>query len=114
MIVKVGSGRPQKVFADFVGYTGELTSEARMVVEAKRRIANTRELEYAAQQAESYAGRLRCPRYAVAAPEGIWVYELQFPGVSRLLTNCEMENQSVERLASGLREFLGCDVLSAK
>jgi len=72
MSVKIGSGMPRKVLADFVGYRAALGSEARLVVETKRRIRNQKDLTDAVEQAESYASKLRCTRFAVAAPEGLW------------------------------------------
>ncbi|MEZ6058615.1 MAG: hypothetical protein R3C01_18090 [Planctomycetaceae bacterium] len=113
MQIKVGSGKPMKVRADFVGYSRELTSVPLIVVEAKRRIANVKELEYAVQQAESYAGRLRCPRFAVASPEGIWVYDLQFPGVSTRIAAFQLANEPVELLSERLRDFLGFSACSS-
>lgn len=90
MRIKVGSGKSQFVLADFVGYSGALTSQALLVVEAKRKIGSTTELATAKEQAESYALKRRCGRFAVASPEGIWVYGLSFPGESRQLASIEI------------------------
>ncbi|MCM5570489.1 EVE domain-containing protein [Burkholderiaceae bacterium FT117] len=105
MPIKVGSGRPILARADIVGYKGPLGSDVAIVIESKRSIRNSAELEQAMLQAESYAGRLRCTRFAVAAPEGIWVYEMSFPSQSRALTDqpVPLEEKSVGRL----RELLG-------
>lgn len=111
MLIKVGSGRPQKVRADFVGYSGELTSHCILVVEAKRRISNHVELDFAAQQAESYAGRLRCSRYVVTSPEGIWIYELNFPGQSHLLASFEIEDCVTEEIVQKLAPLVGYECL---
>ncbi|MEW4490951.1 EVE domain-containing protein [Thalassoglobus sp. JC818] len=106
MQIKVGSGRPQKVRADFVGYKSDLTTDAIFVIEAKRKIRNKRELDSAQQQAESYAGHLRCPRYAVISPEGIWIYNLSFPGQSKPTIDIKLDPHdlggAVQRLKSTL------------
>jgi hypothetical protein len=112
MYIKVGSGRPQQVFADFVGYAGALTSRAVLVVEVKRRIASTKARETAAAQAESYALKLRCSRYAVASPEGIWVYELRFPGQSQLLLSVELKPGAGVDCASQLEPIISCSRLT--
>jgi hypothetical protein len=85
LLVKIGSGRPHRVYADFVGYAGSLTSIATLVVEVKRRINSQRELTMAVEQAESYAGKLRCHRFAVISPEAVWIYRLHFPMQSEQL-----------------------------
>lgn len=105
MPIKVGSGRPILARADVVGYRDTLGSEVEIIIESKRSIRNSAELEQAMLQAESYAGKLRCTRFAVAAPQGIWVYEMSFPSQSRSLTNqpVPLEEASVGRL----RELLG-------
>lgn len=90
MSVKIGSGMPRKVRADFVGYRAALGSDSLLVVETKRRIRNQKDLSDAVEQAESYASKLRCTRFAVAAPEGLWVYELRFSGQSNQLATVEL------------------------
>jgi hypothetical protein len=111
MRIKVGSGKPREVLADFVGYSGALTSQALLVVEVKRRIKSTKELETAVEQAESYAGKQRCPRFAVASPEGFWAYELQFPGQSRQLVALELPSATIEHIASELQKVIGYEAL---
>lgn len=105
MAIKIGSGRPILARADVVGYRSTLGSEVEIVIESKRSIRNSAELEQAMLQAESYAGKLRCTRFAVAAPQGIWVYEMSFPSQSRSLTDqpVPLEAKTVGRL----RELLG-------
>ncbi len=113
MLIKVGSGRPKEVFADFVGYHGAFTSRALLVVEVKRRIASTKELQQAVEQAESYAGKLRCSRLAVVSPEGFWVYELRFPGQSTQLLALEVSSKEAAAVAAQLAEAIGYERLSA-
>jgi hypothetical protein len=105
MPIKIGSGRPIIARADFVGYRGPLGSDVQLIIESKRSIRNSADLEQAMLQAESYAGKLRCTRFAVAAPQGIWVYEMSFPSQSRALMDepVPLEEASVGRL----RELLG-------
>lgn len=105
MSMKVGSGRPVLARADLVGYKGALGSAVEIVVESKRSIRTTVELEQAMLQAESYAGKLRCTRFAVAAPQGIWAFELSFPSQSRALNDqpIPLEEGSIGRL----QELLG-------
>jgi hypothetical protein len=107
MLIKVGSGKPKLTRADFVGFAGSLGGKATMVVETKRRIASEQDLSFAVQQCESYAGRLRCTRFAVASPQGIWVYELRFPGQSGLLTRHPVDPSDVEEAARRLMQVLG-------
>lgn len=113
MLIKVGSGKPQKVRADFVGYRKTLSSDACLVVEVKRRISSTKDLEFAALQAESYAGRLRCSKFAVASPEGIWVYKLEFPGISTQIASVDAVGGSIEGVAAQLMQWIGYDVCIA-
>lgn len=113
MMIKVGSGPPRKCRADFVGCKGDMTSVALMVVEAKRKISSRKDLEYASLQAESYASRKRCTRYAVISPEGVWVYELQFPGVSRLLVSSELASEDMATLRQKLLPHLGFEAIRA-
>ncbi|TWT44678.1 hypothetical protein RAS1_10930 [Phycisphaerae bacterium RAS1] len=68
--------------ADFVLFGDDERTQAMAVLECKRQIADDAELAAARQQAESYAGYLRLPKFGVVAPEGIWLYELKFPGQS--------------------------------
>ena len=114
MLIKVGSGRPKQVLADFVGYHGAFTSQALIVIEVKRRISSTKELEQAVEQAESYAGKLRCGRFAVVSPEGFWVYELRFPGQSRQLLSLEISSTQVEGVPPQLVDSIGYDGLCAQ
>ncbi len=111
MRIKVGSGRPKGVFADFVGYVGAMTSQAILVIEVKRRISSTKDLEQAAEQAESYAGKLRCSRYAVASPEGFWIYELTFPGQSRPIASFELSRECLTPPIGMLNPLIGFDAL---
>ncbi len=106
MDIKVGSGRPHRARADFVGYRDTLGSDALLVVETKRRIRSESELMAAVEQCESYSGKLRCGRFAVAAPEAVWVYDLRFPGQSRLRLHADLaagiSPDLIERLAPHL------------
>ncbi len=111
MQIKVGAGKPKNVLADFVGYHGALTSRALLVVEVKRHIGSTKDLELAVEQAESYCGKLRCTRFAVAAPEGFWIYDLQFPGRSAQLHNLELSSIEIEKTANELEKLLRYEVL---
>jgi len=111
MRIKVGSGKPKEVLADFVGYDGALTSQVLLVVEAKRQIGSTRELEQAVEQAESYAGKLRCTRFAIVSPEGFWVYELCFPGQSQQLASIEIASVDVDTAASQVAVHIGYEQL---
>lgn len=111
MKIKIGSGKPKEVAADFVGYSGALTSQALLVVEVKRRIASTTELERAVEQAESYSGKQRCRYFAVASPEGFWIYTLQFPGQSQQLHSIEFAIADIEKAAQQLREIIGYEAL---
>ena len=102
MDVKVGSGRPKRVRADFVGYRDALGSDVLLVIESKRHVRSDSELSIAVEQCESYAGKLRCGRFAVAAPEGFWVFDLKFPGQSEKRTfvpiNAGRDNETIEKL----------------
>ncbi|MEO8494178.1 MAG: hypothetical protein ABI614_03845 [Planctomycetota bacterium] len=111
MLIKVGSGRPKNVRADFVGYSGALTSIALLVVEVKRKISSAAQLQLAAEQAESYAGKLRCNRYAVASPEGFWVYELTFPGQSHPLAAVELDEGTTKVPLTKLEPLIGYERL---
>ena len=111
MAIKVGSGRPQTVRADIVGYAGAFTSVALLLVEAKRKVRSAAELTKARDQAESYAGKLRCARFAVAAPEGFWIYELRFPGQSHELAVISFDGDISEKTLEQLRSHIGFDVL---
>ena len=91
MDIKIGSGRPKRVRADFVGFRDALGSEALMVIETKAKVRTDAELSAAREQCESYAGKLRCRRFAVAAPEGLWVYEMNFPGYSTPLAQIHLQ-----------------------
>lgn len=101
--VKIGSGRARRVVADFVGFRGALSAEVLLVVETKRRIRSDAELKSAREQAESYAGKLRCSRFAVAAPEGVWVYELRFPMQSKLLAEVRMPAPATPEIETKLQ-----------
>jgi hypothetical protein len=102
MDVKVGSGRPKRVRADFVGYRDAFGSDVLLVIESKRHVRSDSELSIAVEQCESYAGKLRCGRFAVAAPEGIWVFDLKFPGQSEkrafVAVNAVRDNEAIEKL----------------
>lgn len=111
MQIKVGSGKPKEVYADFVGYHGAFTSRALMVVEAKRKIGSTRDLQQAVEQAESYAGKQRCNLFAIAAPEGFWLYQLQFPTQSRQLHALEFSIADIEKIANQIAGVIGYDCL---
>jgi hypothetical protein len=102
MEVKIGSGRPKKVRADFVGFRDALGSDALLVIESKRHVRSDFELSEAVEQCESYAGKLRCSRFAIAAPEGLWVFDLRFPGQSHqrdfVSINNVVGNETLEKL----------------
>jgi hypothetical protein len=114
MDIKIGSGKPKRVYADFVGYSDALSSEPLLVVEAKRRLGNDTELKRAVEQAECYAGKLRCSRFAVAAPEGFWVYDLKFPGQSAAIATIPMDAAASSGDIGKLRPLIGYDALRAK
>ena len=107
MDIKVGSGRPQRVRADFVGFRDAVTSEALFIIETKRAIRSAQQLQAAVEQAESYAGKLRCPRFGVAAPEGFWLYDLQFPGQSAQLATVELNVDTTRVDLGQLRPLIG-------
>ncbi|MDA0745718.1 MAG: hypothetical protein O2954_04320 [bacterium] len=109
MDIKVGSGPPRRVRADLVGF--RVSAEVLLVIESKRRIRSEEELHAAVEQCESYAGKLRCPRFAVAAPEGVWIYDLQFPGQSQLLKQIVLDNQFTGAKIDKLRPLLGFNEL---
>jgi hypothetical protein len=109
--IKVGSGRPHRVRADFVGFRDALSSEALLVIESKRRIQSGEELRVAVEQCESYAGKLRCQRFVVAAPEGMWVYTLNFPGQSTQLTYVEFEGDISHAMIEKLKPLIGFNAL---
>ncbi len=111
MMIKVGSGKPHKVKADFVGYRSALASDVGFVLETKRQIANTKDLQFAREQAESYAGKLRCGLFAVASPEGFWLYELRFPGQSSLLAELTLSEDVTLVDVVKLKQFIGREVL---
>lgn len=74
----------------------------RLVVEAKARIHGDEDLEKAREQASGYAHELKCSRFAVAAPEGVWVYDAS--GNHYFL----VQNIKVEELRDGdVRSALG-------
>jgi|GEM_PF-5587056 len=107
MQIKAGSGRPKRCFADFVGYQSANSSRATLVIESKRRIRTNADLETAKLQAESYAGRARCDRFAVASPEGLWIYELRFPGDSTLLASIQFRRTVAAEDLQRLNDLIG-------
>jgi hypothetical protein len=111
MSIKVGSGKPRKVRADFVGYKSALGSDATFVLETKRHISNAAELKLAIEQAESYAGKLRCTRFAVGAPEGFWIFQLQFPGQSVQMAEITLDADIAHVDISKLKGLLGYELL---
>jgi len=115
MDIKIGSGKPKRVRADFVGFRDALGSEALMVVETKCGIRNDTELTSAVEQCESYAGKLRCPRFAVAAPEGLWIYQMNFPGNSIQLAHVPLQRQVSPITMQKIMPLLGfCSLQPAK
>ena len=116
MRIKVGSGFPRRVFADFVGFADSSESRALLIVENKRQIRSDRHLSDAVEQCESYAGKLRCPRFVVAAPQGVWVYDLAFPGQSKLILALEQDilSSATTGLAESLSNLMGFEVLARK
>jgi hypothetical protein len=102
MSVKVGSGRPLQVRADFVAFSDDRFATPVLVIESKRRIRSEADLQQAVEQCETYAGKLRCTRFVVAAPEALWVYDLQFPTQSRSLRQFALSGG----LSSGARKEL--------
>jgi hypothetical protein len=111
MDIKIGSGKPKRVRADFVGFRDALGSEALMVIETKYRIRSDSELSSAVEQCESYAGKLRCPRFAVAAPEGLWIYQMNFPGYSILLAQHALQRQVSPMTMQKIRPLLEFNAL---
>ena len=107
MDVKVGSGRPKRVRADFVGYRDALGSESLLVIESKRHVRSDSELAIAVEQCESYAGKLRCARFAVAAPEGFWVFDLRFPGQSEQRAFVAVNMARVDETIKKLEPLIG-------
>lgn len=114
MEIKIGAGRPQPVRADFVGYRDALGSDSLLVIETKRKIRSDTELRVAVEQCESYAGKLRCSRFAIAAPEGFWVYHLKFPGQSTMLANVQLSRDIAPTAIEKLRPFIGYEALRAQ
>ena len=82
--------------------TTALTGAWKKDIESKRHVRSDSELSIAVEQCESYAGKLRCGRFAVAAPEGFWVFDLKFPGQSEKRTfvpiNAGRDNETIEKL----------------
>ena len=72
------------------------------MLESKRRIRSDEELRTAIEQCESYAGKLRCTRFAVAAPEGLWIYTLNFPGQSSQLAYLLLSGERSFQVGGGL------------
>ena len=54
------------------------------------------------------------PRFAIAAPEGFWVYQLTFPGQSSILMNVELFGDIAPATVEKLRPFIGFDTLRAR
>ena len=113
MTIHIGSGRPKECLADFVGYQDRLSSEATFVLETKREIASTAQEERAVAQAESYAGKLRCRRFAVADPEAIRIYEALFPTESREIARVPLLGDRTPAEERTLRDLLGRATLIA-
>lgn len=69
-------GRGERIYPDYVfGATGARGEEsAKMLVEAKYRIAHDRDLREAYIQARSYAERLAVGVFVICALEGVWVF----------------------------------------
>lgn len=61
------------VFVDFVIFENDAILS---LIENKRQIRSDRALETATKQGLSYAMQLKLTSFAVAAPQGIWLYEL--------------------------------------
>lgn len=93
--------------ADFVLYVDDDRQEPFAVIEAKRSIDEPEQLNAARQQAESYAGYLRVPSFAVIAPQGIWLYELVFPGQSKEVAKYSLEEAAREPKRTLLARALG-------
>jgi hypothetical protein len=113
MDIKIGSGRPRRVRADLVGFRDTVGAEVLFVIECKRRIRSEEELRSAVEQCESYAGKLRCARFAVAAPEGFWIYDLRFPVESELLKRLPVDDIAAEANIDEIRPLLGFSELLA-
>lgn len=109
--IKVGSGKPKRVRADFVGFRDALGSEALLVVETKARIRTDGDLAAAREQCESYSGKLRCRRFAVAAPEGLWIYEMSFPGYSSPLAQIQLDRDVSPVTLQKVTSLLAYDAL---
>lgn len=114
MRIKVGSGFPQRAIADFVGFSDTLERQTILIVENKRQITTEKHLRDAVEQCESYAGKLRCSRFVIAAPQGIWVYNLAFPRQSELILAFEQDILTCSRqhLVDTLSKYIGHDQLT--
>lgn len=74
MPIKMGRGI--RYYPDYCFEANNKRGEekARMILEAKYSIKNSKELQDAYYQAKSYAIRLQADRFILAAKEGIWIY----------------------------------------
>lgn len=73
----VRMGRGERNYPDYAigAVTGRGNEGARMIIESKYQLSSRREFEEAFLQAKSYAVRLQCDVMALAAREGIWIFE---------------------------------------
>ena len=81
------------------------------MIESKRRVQSDEELRLAVEQCESYAGKLRCTRFAVAAPEGFWVYTLNFPGQSHRVAFLPLQGEISSAMVEQLTPLIGLNAL---
>ena len=112
LTIHVGSGKPKQCLADFVGYRDALSGEAAFVLETKREIASTAQGERAVTQAESYAGKLRCRRFAVADPDAIRIFDAAFPTESEEIARVPLLGDRTAAQERTLRDLLGFDALT--
>ncbi|MDP1526888.1 MAG: hypothetical protein Q8M20_13830 [Rhodocyclaceae bacterium] len=73
----VRMGRGERNYPDYAigAVMGRGNESARMIIESKYQLSSRREFEEAFLQAKSYAVRLQCDVMALAAREGIWIFE---------------------------------------
>ncbi len=73
----VRMGRGERNYPDYAigAVMGRGNESARMIIESKYQLSSKRDFEEAFLQAKSYAMRLQCEVMALAAREGIWIFE---------------------------------------
>jgi len=68
---------------------------------------SAKELRTAIEQCESYAGKLRCTRFAIAAPEGLWIYTLNYSGQSSQLAYLPFQSEISPAMVEKLKPLIG-------